>query len=611
LGLRGALEEPQAKMGCRGHLVRGVFSTDSSFDNNCAQVILDQVEAYLDDGSRPAPMNAIDPVTLEIFKNLFASVAEEMGVTLGRTAYSPNIKERLDFSCALFDGDGRLLAQAAHIPVHLGAMPASVRAAIDQCAPFSPGDVVVLNDPYLGGTHLPDITMVSPVFIEDELAFFVASRAHHADVGGMAPGSMPLATEIYQEGVIIPPLKIHQAGERNEAVWRLILRNVRTPTERRGDLTAQLAAHEVGARRVHEIVDRYGLGQSQRYGAALMAYAERLTRAAIRQMPDGVYTFADKMDDDGISDKPFPIRVTITIAGDEVACDFSGSAPAARGSINAVRAIVEAAVYYAVRCLVGDLRAAPASEATAEDSGTMTTMDPRTAAPNSFAPLVPTNAGTFAPITVTVPAGSLLDAHPPHAVAGGNVETSQRIVDVVLGALAQALPGRVPAASQGTMNNITFGGTAPGTGEPFAYYETLGGGTGGGPDGPGESGVHSHMSNTLNTPIEALEYALPIRVTRYNLRRHSGGAGRHRGGDGLRRDIQFLCPVQVTLLSERRRYAPYGLAGGEPGQRGRNVVKRVDGTEHDLPGKVSLELEAGETLSLRTPGGGGWGEPGA
>jgi N-methylhydantoinase B len=520
-------------------------------------------------------MTRIDPVTLEIFKHLFASVAEEMGVTLGRTAYSPNIKERRDYSCALFDGEGRLLAQAAHIPVHLGAMPASVRAAIEQCAPFSPGDVVVLNDPYLGGTHLPDITMVSPVFVNDMLAFYVASRAHHADVGGIAPGSMPVATEIYQEGLIIPPLKIYAAGERNEAVWRLILRNVRTPDERRGDLAAQLAAHEVGAVRAREIVARYGLDETLRYGAALVVYAERLTRTAIAEMPAGVYTFEDALDGDGFSDELLPIRATVTIAGDKMIFDFEGSAPAARGSINAVRAIVESAVYYVVRCLVGEV--------------------------------APTNAGAFAPITVHVPPGSLLDARSPHAVAGGNVETSQRVVDVVLGALAHALPDRIPAASQGTMNNVTFGGVDPVKGEPFAYYETIGGGAGGGPGGFGESGVHSHMTNTLNTPIEALEYALPLQVLRYSLRRGSGGAGRHPGGDGLRRDLCFHCPVRVNLLSERRQGAPYGLLGGEPGQSGRNVVIHADGTEQELAGKVSLDLAAGETLSLRTPGGGGWG----
>jgi N-methylhydantoinase B len=395
---------------------------------------------------------------------------------------------------------------------------------------------------------------------------------------------MPLATEIYQEGLIIPPLKLYQAGERNEAVWRLILRNVRTPHERRGDLAAQLAAHEVGARCVREIVARYGLEQALDYGQALIAYAERLTRAAIARIPAGVFVFEDAMDDDGLDDMPLPIRVTVTISGDEMNCDFGGSAPAARGSINAVRAIVESAVYYVLRCLVGDAHE-PQSGAT-----------------------VPTNAGTFAPVKVDIPPGSLLDAQSPHAVAGGNVETSQRVVDVVLGALAQALPGRVPAASQGTMNNITFGGIDPATEEPFAYYETVGGGAGGGPDGLGESGVHTHMTNTLNTPVEALEYALPVRVTRYSLRPGSGGPGRHRGGDGLRRDLHFLCSVRVNLLSERRHRPPYGLTGGQPGRRGRNVLVRADGTEHDLPGKATLDLEAGDTLSLRTPGGGGWGE---
>jgi N-methylhydantoinase B len=536
----------------------------------------------------------VDPVSLEILKQLFASVAEEMGITLGRTAYSPNIKERRDFSCALFDADARMLAQAAHIPVHLGAMPASVRAAIEECAPFAPGDVVVLNDPYLGGTHLPDITMVSPVFIPRETTadgdraetpdFFVASRAHHADIGGMAPGSMPLATEIYQEGLIIPPIKLSEGGKRNEAVWRLILRNVRTPQERRGDLAAQLAAHEVGARRLREIVAGYGLELILRYGHALLAYAERLTRATIRRIPDGVYSFQDEMDDDGISAVALPIRVTITVTGDEMHCDFDGSAMAARGSINAVRAIVESAVYYVVRCLVSD------ASQTSEDAA------------------IPTNAGTFAPVHVQIPPGSLLDARPPHAVAGGNVETSQRVVDVVLGALAQALPGRVPAASQGTMNNITFGGVHPESGEPFAYYETVGGGAGAGPQGPGQGGVHTHMTNTLNTPVEALEYALPLRITRYSLRPGSGGAGHHRGGDGLCRDLRFSCPVRVNLLSERRRRGPYGLAGGEPGQAGRNVLIKPDGSERDFPGKASLELEAGDTLSLRTPGGGGWGK---
>jgi N-methylhydantoinase B len=509
-----------------------------------------------------------------------------MGVTLRRTAYSPNIKERLDFSCALFDGDGRLLAQAAHIPVHLGAMPASVRSAIDRCGPFAPGDVVILNDPYLGGTHLPDITLVSPVFVESahhptsQPAFFVASRAHHADVGGMSPGSMPLSTEIYQEGLIIPPIKIVEGGRTNQAAIDLILRNVRTPDERQGDLAAQIAAHEVGARRAQEIVARYSIEQTLEYAAALIEYAERLTRSAIAAMPDGVYTFEDRLDGDGTSNlqastSNLLIRVSLTIQDDSLTVDFGGSAPAVRGNVNAVRAIVESAVYYCVRCVVGSTD------------------------------IVPANAGAFAPIRVIVPEGSLLDAKPPHAVAGGNVETSQRVVDTVFGALAQALPDRLAAASQGTMNNLTFGGTRS-DGTPFAYYETIGGGSGGGPARDGASGIHVHMSNTLNTPIEALERAYPVRVRRYAIRSGSGGAGLHRGGDGLIRDIEFLAPVTAALISDRRDTQPYGLSGGAPGTPGENVLVR-NGIESTLPGKVQLQIEAGDVLSIRTPGGGGWG----
>ncbi len=536
----------------------------------------------------------MDAITLEIFKNLFISVAEEMGVTLGRTAYSPNIKERRDYSCACFLADGRMIAQAAHIPVHLGAMPASVRAALDSFDSWAPGDLVVLNDPYLGGTHLPDITMVSPLFVDDgpTPAFFVASRAHHADVGGMSPGSMPLADEIYQEGLIIPPVRLIAAGRTERAVLDIILRNVRTPAERRGDLAAQMAAHRVGEKRLTEIVARYGLEETLRYAHGLLAYAERLTRAAIARIPDGVYTFADVLDNDRggtmtndqmandqATNEPEAvrgarIRVAVTVAGETMTVDFGGSDPALAGPLNAVRAITESATWYAVRCVIGG-------------DG-------------------PINSGTFAPVRVLVPRGSLLDAEPPHAVAGGNVETSQRVVDVVLGALAQALPDRIPAASQGTMNNVAVGGWDAKRGRPFAYYETVGGGAGAGPEGDGLSGVHSHMTNTLNTPIEALEYAYPVRVRRYALRRGSGGAGRHRGGDGLIREIEFLCPATVTILSERRRTAPYGLHGGGPGRPGRNLLIR-DGEEQELPGQVELQVRPGDLLSLRTPGGGGWG----
>jgi len=543
----------------------------------------------------------LDPIRLEIFKHLFASVAEEMGLTLERTAYSPNIKERLDHSCALFTGDGRLLAQAAHIPVHLGAMPASVRSALERCSPFAPGDLVILNDPYLGGTHLPDITLVSPVFIPSELLthshthaptyplphphtptpphFFVASRAHHADIGGMSPGSMPLSTEIYQEGLIIPPLKLVEAGRRNEALWELILNNVRTPAERQGDLAAQMAAHAIGARRVGEIVAGYGLAETQQFAEALIAYTERVMRSLIASLPPGRYAFADTLEAADGSD--LPVCVTVTVSGESLEADFSGTAPAASGNLNAVRAIVESAAAYILRCLAG---------AAAADAD------------------VPMNAGAFAPLTVRVPPGSLLDARRPSAVAAGNVETSQRIVDVLFGALAQALPGVVPAASQGTMNNLTFGGRNPVLGQPFAYYETMGGGAGAGPQAvAAASGVHVHMSNTRNTPIEALEHALPLRVERYALRRGSGGAGLHPGGDGLRRDLRFLVPVTATVLSERRRHAPWGLAGGQPGAPGRNRLIR-GGVEQELPGKFTLDLQPGDVLSIETPGGGGWGE---
>ena len=462
----------------------------------------------------------MEPITLEIYRNLFASVAEEMGVTLGRTAYSPNIKERRDFSCACFLADAQMIAQAAHIPVHLGAMPASVRSATRLFAHWSPGDLVILNDPYLGGTHLPDITMVSPVFVDglDTPSFFVASRAHHADVGGMTPGSMPLATEIYQEGIILPPVKLVEAGQTNHAALDIIARNVRSPVERRGDLAAQMAAHRVGEQRMQEIVALYGLQETYDYARSLLTYAERLTRAAIARIPDGVYTFADEMDDDGTAapdslshdttlaeDRGRPassdsargarIEVAVTVDGDNLVVDFAGSSPAVPGGINAVRAITKSATWYAVRCVAG--------------------AD------------IPGNSGTFAPIKVMVPEASFLDAPAPHAVAGGNVETSQRIVDTVFGALSKALPDLIPAASQGTMNNVAIGGEDRERGAPFAYYETVGGGAGASPLGDGLSGVHVHMSNTLNTPVEALEYTLPVRVRRYSIREGSGGAGKH------------------------------------------------------------------------------------
>lgn len=521
-----------------------------------------------------------DPILLELYRHRFAGVAEEMGVTLQRTSYSPNIKERLDFSCAVFDASGRLVAQAAHIPVHLGAMPASVAAAMAAFDAWAPGDVAILNDPYAGGTHLPDVTMISPVFVPSyaEPVFFVASRAHHADVGGMSPGSMPLSTELYQEGIVIPPVKLYRAGVVNEDLLRLVLRNVRTPEERRGDLAAQRAANTVGERRLQALADRHGCDELAAYAGHLIAYSERRMRATIAAWPDGVYRFEDHLVfDDAMPPHTARICVAAHVEGESVRFDFTGTDAAVPGSLNAVLSITQSACYYVVRCL-GD-----------DD--------------------IPVNAGCFAPVSVTAPEGCLVYARPPAAVAGGNVETSQRIVDVVLGALAQALPDRVPAASQGTMNNLTIGGIRA-DGMPFAYYETIAGGMGAAPGADGLGGVHVHMTNTRNTPVEALERAFPFRITQYRLRPGSGGTGRYRGGDGLVREYELLVPATVTLLSERRDAGPWGLAGGTSGAPGRNTLRRADGTETVLPSKFSLRLGAGDRLRIETPGGGGWGSDG-
>ncbi|MCH8066203.1 MAG: hydantoinase B/oxoprolinase family protein [Chloroflexi bacterium] len=522
------------------------------------------------------PRTNPDPTALAVFHALFASVAEEMGVTLGRSAHSPNITERRDFSCAVFDADAKLVAQAAHIPVHLGAMPVSIQAALP-LAPFAPGDVVILNDPYLGGTHLPDITLISPVFEPDgrhALVGYLVSRAHHADVGGMTPGSMPLATELYQEGVIIPPLRLLRRGRRNEEALSLLLRNVRTPGERRGDLDAQLAAHRTGEARLLELVARYGRRQVARRMRELQDYAERLTRAAISDIPNGVYEFEDALDDDGASDERVTIQLRLTVRRDRLHFDFTGSAAERPTSVNAVAAVTRSAVYYVVRCLL------------AEDA--------------------PTNDGCLRPITLTMPKGSVVNARPPRAVSAGNVETSQRIVDVVLGALAKALPDRIPAASAGTMNNVTIGGFDSERGRPFAYYETLAGGAGAGPTGDGLSAVHTHMTNTMNTPVEVLELTYPFRVREYAVRRRSGGTGSHTGGDGLVREYEFLSPAQVTIVGERRRRGPWGLRGGESGATARDTLILPNGRRRRLPSKGQFTVEAGARLRIETPGGGGW-----
>lgn len=526
----------------------------------------------------------IDPIRLDIFRSAFASVAEEMGVTLRRTAFSPNIKERRDYSCAIFDANGRTIAQGEHMPVHLGSMPMSVKAALD-AQTMRPGDVVIVNDPYQGGTHLPDITMVTPVFVggppsprgkRSRPNFYVANRAHHSDIGGMSPGSMPLSTEIFQEGVRIPPLKLYDGGRLNAELLQLILSNVRTPDEREGDLTAQIAANRTGERRLTEIVAKYGLAQVHAYMDALLRYSERMVRQVIRSIPDGVYRAVDYLDDDGIQSNPIPIRVRLHVKGDTVDIDFTGTSPQVAGCVNAVLAITISAVFYVFRGL--------------------TPLD------------IPANAGVLRPIRVKTPPRSLVDAQYPAAAAAGNVETSQRIVDVLLRALSKALPDRVPAASNGTMNNLTLGGIHPATGRPFGYYETVCGGMGAGPGHDGNSGIHTHMTNSLNTPVEALEYAFPFLVTKYRLRAESGGAGKFRGGDGVIREFEALTDCDLTILADRRRFAPYGLNGGQPGQPGETVWEH-DGTRTVLPSKVRLRIGNGDRIGIYTPGGGGWGRP--
>ncbi len=533
--------------------------------------------------SNAEPPGTLDPVSLEVYRSLLLAIAEEMGAALRRSAYSPNIKERRDYSCAICDSTASPVALGDHMPVHLGAIPQCVAAAV-AATPLTEGDVAVLNDPFHGGTHLPDITAVRGVWVPglDGPIAYVAARAHHADVGGAAPGSMPLSREIYQEGLRIPPILLVRRGAIQGDIWRLLLANVRTPVEREGDLHAQLAALEVGARRLGELSARRGAERLREAFQALSAYADRLVRAVIVQIPDGEYSAVDFMDDDGITGTPIRIAVTLTVRGDAMQVDFSDSAPQCAGNVNAVLAITESAVRYVIRCVAEALLETP----------------------------LPAGGGALDAVRIVAQPGTVVNARPPAAVAAGNVETSQRIVDVLFQALGAALPQSLPACSSGTMNNVTLGGVDPASGEPFAYYETVAGGMGAGPSSDGLSGVHTHMTNSLNTPIEALEHAIPVRVRHYSLRTDSGGSGLRRGGDGLRRDLQLLTPARVNILSERRVHAPCGAAGGGPGERGVNRLGR-GGEWKELPGKVALETETGDVISIRTPGGGGWGSVGS
>ncbi len=519
-------------------------------------------------------------IRLEVFRHLFTALTEEMGGALRRSAFSPNIKERQDYSCALFSPRGVPVAQGDHMPVHLGAMPRSVESALDACGPLQPGDVVILNDPYRGGTHLPDITLVSAVYhpTSGVILGTVAARAHHSDVGGMSPGSMPLAREIYQEGLRIPPVLLMRGGERVHEVWTLLLANVRTPEEREGDLAAQLAALHTGGERLRELAVRRGTEEVIQAMEELTAYGDRLLGEGLQRIPDGEWTAEDHLEGDGFSEQPIPIRVRVELRGDRITVDFTGSSPQVEGGVNAVSAITESATRYVIRCIVEDL----------------------------LGVALPAGGGAMSALTLILPAASIVSAELPAPVAAGNVETSQRVTDVLFRAFGQALPDRVPALSQGTMNNMAMGGVNPATGSAFTYYETVGGGMGGGPRGPGLSAVHTHMSNTLNTPIEALEHAYPFRVVRYEIRRGTGGGGIHSGGEGIRRDLQLLAPAEVTLLTERRIAGPAGAQGGSAGAPGENALIRA-GIEERLPGKVTFRAVADDVISVRSPGGGGWG----
>ena len=515
-------------------------------------------------GGRPVDVNAIE---LSLFVSQITAVCDEMGAVLRRAAFSTNIKDRLDYSCAVFDPKGRLCAQAAHIPVHLGSMAYAMRGLVERIS-WSAGDMVIVNDPYLGGTHLPDVTLVAPVYSAGHCVGYVANRAHHADIGAHVPGSMPISHTLEQEGLVIPPAHLLRAGEPVEDMFRHITASTANPAQMKGDLAAQVSANLAGIARLLELI----AGDAERYLCGLAEvndYGARLAGRSLAAIPDGCYRFSDVMDDDGMSAEDIRIAVSLQVEKGRVDVDFNGTDEQVGGNINCPLSVAAAAVFYVFRCLM------PAH--------------------------TPACDGSFRSIHLYAPKGCLVNARRPAAVAAGNVETSSRIVDVVMGALSQAVPAQIPAASQGTMNNIAMGARS---GDNFwDYYETLGGGCGGGSRFPGLGAVQSHMTNTLNTPIEVLELEYPLRIRRYAMRNGSGGSGRHAGGDGLVREYEFLSPATVTLLSDRRRHAPWGIAGGAPGKPGEN---RLNGQL--LPGKVCLQVIAGDCLSVYTPGGGGWGK---
>ncbi len=513
----------------------------------------------------------MDAIQLSIFANRIDAVCEEMGVVLQKSAFSPNIRDRLDYSCAVFDAVGELCAQAAHIPVHLGSMAFAMKQIV-ATHDWQPGDMLILNDPYMGGTHLPDVTLVAPVYFDDKLMGFVANRAHHADIGAETPGSMPLSTCLQDEGLVISPTQLMKAWQLDTKRLAEMMAVMRNPAQSQGDFSAQIAANRCGHDRLQELITSLG---ADYYVAALDSlnhYAQQLALSVYKDLPNGEYHFSDMLDDDGLGREDIVINACIRLCDGRVEVDFTGSAEQVEGNVNCPLSVTAAAVFYVFRCLL------PAQ--------------------------APACAGTFRPITLVVPKGSFLNAQYPAAVAAGNVETSTRIVDVVLGALAQVLPGRIPAASHGSMNNLAMGSTGDDQQAAWDYYETIGGGMGANLHSDGLSAVQTHMTNTLNTPVESLEMNFPLKVKRYQIRNQSGGEGLHKGGDGLVREYEFIYPTQLTLLTERRRHAPWGMAGASPGLRGENYLN-----DKKLPGKTSMMAQAGDCLIICTPGGGGYGVP--
>ena len=517
----------------------------------------------------------LSPFELEIYQNILSSIAEEMGVVLIRAGFSPNIKERRDLSCAIFQSNGDMIAQAAHIPIHLASMSFAVRAVIDM-PEIDEGDILILNDPFRGGTHLPDITCIMPVFHKKKLEFFVASRAHHADIGGLTPGSMPLSTSIDEEGILIPPSKLYKKSKLNKKIYNKILTSTRDPEEREGDFNAQVGALELGEKRLLETIEKYSLKKVKHAGSELLNYSEKIMKEVIKQIPNGVYEFEDYLDDDGVGTNKIPIKAKITIKGQGASVDLRGSSEQIRGNLNTPYSVTTAAVIYVFQCL----------------------------APS----LMPLNSGPLRVVEIIVDDNSILNAKYPAAVVGGNVETSQRVVDVVFGALSKAVPRKVPAASAGSMSNFTFGGINPKTGKDYAYYETIAGGMGGRFGLDGVSAVQTHMTNTLNTPIESLERELPVMLNSYSIRKNSGGLGKYGGGDSIVREYKFLSDTTVSMITERRKFAPYGIEGGKLGKKGKNTLIRKGAVSRIAP-KASFKVKKGDSIRIETPAGGGWGKP--